>query len=340
MVRRLTRAWDGLRAETGFTLIELIVTMALMLVVLTAVSATFVSGTHSETVVSNRIRAESDARQALTKMRDDLHCSFAITSVNQNSLGGFTLTMTEFYNTCKAVDENPGSGSKVLLSWCTIPSPTNPSVFNLYRENTTCDTTGTRVVASDIVAPATGWPQNTAATGVGGTGTPDELEREHLADLADVPARLPADAVGRPDGEPRLREGPGHQVRAQGQHRAAQLDPLRHRVGDPAGPTLTRHGAVVGSRRERRSPRRQPSRAARTRPRRSPGSTGSSRRLPTDCTTGGTAVGTASTAGDGTYTSSLSYTPTTAGDHIWWYAELPADSNNIAVTSTCGAGCR
>ena len=61
---------------------------------------------------------------------------------------------------------------------------------------------------------------------------------------------------------------------------------------------------------------------------------------PTDCTTGGTAVGTASTAGDGTYTSSLSYTPTTAGNHIWWYAELPADSNNIAVSSTCGAGCR
>ena len=36
----------------GFTLIELIVTLALMLVVLTAVSATFASGTHSETNAS------------------------------------------------------------------------------------------------------------------------------------------------------------------------------------------------------------------------------------------------------------------------------------------------
>ncbi len=60
----------------------------------------------------------------------------------------------------------------MLLSWCTIPRPRNPSVFDLYRENTTCDTSGTRVVASDIVAPSGGWPQNTAATGVGGTGTP------------------------------------------------------------------------------------------------------------------------------------------------------------------------
>ena len=81
MVQRLTRVVRRApRSETGFTLIELIVTMALMLVVLTAVSATFVSGTHSETIASNRIRAESDARQALSKMRDDLHCSFAVTS--------------------------------------------------------------------------------------------------------------------------------------------------------------------------------------------------------------------------------------------------------------------
>ena len=206
--------------------------MALMLVVLTAVSATFVSGTHSETVVSNRIRAESDARQALTKMRDDLHCSFAITSVNQNSLGGFTLTMTEFFNTCKAVDQNAGSGSKVLLSWCTIPSPTNPSVFNLYRENTTCDTTGTRVVASDIVAPCDRLAAEHGRDRSRRLGSADELEREHLADHADVPARLPADAIGRHGGQPRLRAGPGQQVRAQGQHRAAQLDPLRHRVGN------------------------------------------------------------------------------------------------------------
>ena len=126
VVQILKRGSARARAESGFTLVELIISMAMMLIVLTAVSATFVSGTHSETNASNRIRGESDARQALSKMRDDLHCSFAVTSVTQNSLGGFTLTMTEFYNTCKAVDQNPGSGSKVLLSYCTIPNPGNP----------------------------------------------------------------------------------------------------------------------------------------------------------------------------------------------------------------------
>ena len=74
--------------------------------------------------------------QALTKMRDDLHCSFAVTSVTQNSLGGFTLTMTQFYNTCKAVDQNPGSGSKVLLSVLHDPERGKPSrLRSLPREH-------------------------------------------------------------------------------------------------------------------------------------------------------------------------------------------------------------
>ena len=38
------------------------------------------------------------------------------------------------------------------------------------------------------------------------------------------------------------------------------------------------------------------------------------------------------------YPSSLSYTPTTNGDHIWWYASIPADSNNASATSVCGPG--
>ena len=59
---------------------------------------------------------------------------------------------------------------------------------------------------------------------------------------------------------------------------------------------------------------------------------------PTNCTTGGTTVGTATPSGDGIYPSSLSYTPTTNGDHIWWYASIPADSNNASATSVCGPG--
>lgn len=56
--------------------------------------------------------------------------------------------------------------------------------------------------------------------------------------------------------------------------------------------------------------------------------------VPTSCTSGGTTVGTATPAGDGTYSSSASFTPTHTGDY-WWYTSSPSDANNNAAASAC-----
>ena len=58
---------------------------------------------------------------------------------------------------------------------------------------------------------------------------------------------------------------------------------------------------------------------------------------PTSCTSGGTTLGTATPAGDGTYTSSGTFTPTLAGDY-WWYASSAGDANNNAAASACTSG--
>ena len=58
---------------------------------------------------------------------------------------------------------------------------------------------------------------------------------------------------------------------------------------------------------------------------------------PTSCTSGGTTLGTATPAGDGTYTSSGTFTPTLAGDY-WWYASSAGDANNNAAASACTTG--
>jgi hypothetical protein len=55
---------------------------------------------------------------------------------------------------------------------------------------------------------------------------------------------------------------------------------------------------------------------------------------PANCTSGGTTVGTATPAGDGTYHSSAGFTPDAAGTY-WWYVSSPADANNTAAASTC-----
>jgi hypothetical protein len=57
---------------------------------------------------------------------------------------------------------------------------------------------------------------------------------------------------------------------------------------------------------------------------------------PTVCTNGGTTVGTATPAGNGTYASSAGLTPDTAGTY-WWYVSSPADANNNAAAGTCNS---
>ena len=55
---------------------------------------------------------------------------------------------------------------------------------------------------------------------------------------------------------------------------------------------------------------------------------------PTTCAAGGTTVGTATPAGDGTYASGAAFTPSSAGTY-WWYVSSTDDANNNAASSAC-----
>jgi len=57
---------------------------------------------------------------------------------------------------------------------------------------------------------------------------------------------------------------------------------------------------------------------------------------PASCA-GGTIVGSATIAGDGSYSPGGGFTPTSAGDY-WWYASYGGDAGNNPAASTCGAG--
>jgi hypothetical protein len=59
---------------------------------------------------------------------------------------------------------------------------------------------------------------------------------------------------------------------------------------------------------------------------------------PTSCASGGTALGTASVSGNGTYNPSAGLTPSSAGTY-WWYASYTGDvDSNQSSVSTCGSG--
>ncbi len=68
-------------SEEGMTLVELVVAMTIFLVVVTALASGLVSGTNSGTESSRRLEAQQNARLALERIRREVHCASAITTV-------------------------------------------------------------------------------------------------------------------------------------------------------------------------------------------------------------------------------------------------------------------
>ncbi len=56
---------------------------------------------------------------------------------------------------------------------------------------------------------------------------------------------------------------------------------------------------------------------------------------PTDCSTGGTSVGSATVHGNGSLSPGSSFTPGSVGDY-WWYASYSGDPSDPAAVSACG----
>ena len=181
---RITVVMQTLRkrlgAESGHSLIELVTVMAILAIVLGPLSASFASGMVQEASQTRRAAAYASARVALQRMRLDIHCANAVTSVAQNAYGGFTLTLTE------SNDQSPGgwcpgvipagSGSSGV-QWCTIPFPGSTTRFDLFRflgtNPTDCDGGSYSTFQTSYLAPQPGtWPTNSAAVDSTGSGPP------------------------------------------------------------------------------------------------------------------------------------------------------------------------
>lgn len=106
--------------ERGFTLVELVTTMAILMVVLTGITSLFVAGTRSQADLDNRFQAQTQLRIGLDKMRKDIHsaCSAAGPPANGSTLTSVTLYMP---STCTSAD---------AITWCTQGSGLR---YGLYR---------------------------------------------------------------------------------------------------------------------------------------------------------------------------------------------------------------
>src|SRR5947209_7439015 len=124
MKKPLRPSLRHLASERGVTLIELIVVMAILLVVIGALSDGFSSVSRAEVDQTARANDEQSARQALDRMRVDIHCASAAQPAQPvlDAFGatiGYRITLTE----TPAVDATQGcpgvTRDSSAVQWCT-----------------------------------------------------------------------------------------------------------------------------------------------------------------------------------------------------------------------------
>ncbi|HEX3686570.1 MAG TPA: type II secretion system protein [Gaiellaceae bacterium] len=107
-----------LRAERGYSLIEMLTVLVIMGVVMSSLTTVFVQASNSQSDMNNRFQAQLNAKLALDKMRREVHCASVATPTGSSS--SITITLPSY---CKT-----GSGS---ITWCTRSIGTNR--YGLYR---------------------------------------------------------------------------------------------------------------------------------------------------------------------------------------------------------------
>lgn len=141
MIRaRMRRLRSG---EGGYTLIELVVVMAILGVVMTGLTTIFVSGSSAELDMNRRFQAQQQARLALDKIRGDIHCASAALATTINTYQALEL------NTTKCHPSSTTPAPSTYDYWCVVPVTTTPVRYALYRSESNAAATSTTCTASD-----------------------------------------------------------------------------------------------------------------------------------------------------------------------------------------------
>jgi prepilin-type N-terminal cleavage/methylation domain-containing protein len=124
-----------LAAEGGFTLPELLVTMAILLIVVASLASVLVEASKSEIDANNRFTAQVQDRTALDKIRRELHCASSLTDTSGNALTpgtAYSAITTQLSSVCPST-----LGTTEYVTWCTSTSTLTTGDYALYRVTST-----------------------------------------------------------------------------------------------------------------------------------------------------------------------------------------------------------
>ncbi len=140
--------------ERGFTLIELVTVLGMLVIVMTALSYALIAATKSEEEMNRRFASQINARIALDSLRREIHCASSVTPTGASA----TITIV-LGSRC------PSAASGTTVSWCTVGSGTRYALHRLVGN--TCDATGKKTV--DYLTSGTVFsyvPQSVTSLGV------------------------------------------------------------------------------------------------------------------------------------------------------------------------------
>ena len=136
-MKKLVRRLMG--GEKGYSLIELLVTMVILVIVLGSLTTIFVSGTSAEASLNRRFQAQQNARMGLDRIRTDVHCATAAQAQTINTYPGVKLAVGNCY------------ASTPTVSWCAVLVTSVPPRYALYRSTINDSTTCTSSDASKVL---------------------------------------------------------------------------------------------------------------------------------------------------------------------------------------------
>jgi prepilin-type N-terminal cleavage/methylation domain-containing protein len=120
-----------LASERGYSLSEMLVVLAILGIVLGALTQLFVSASTAQVDMTRRFEAQQEMRLALDKLRREIHCANEVTGSPATS--SIVIALGSYCPT-------NGTGADVDVTWCTQGSGQR---FALWRYNgTACSGTG------------------------------------------------------------------------------------------------------------------------------------------------------------------------------------------------------
>ena len=145
--------------EEGYSLVELLVVMAILGVIVGGITTLFVSGINAEADQTRRFSAQQDIRLAMDKLRREIHGACTVSNPSVYNTGESSVTLYFGSDSCAS-----GTHS---VTWCTVGSGTR---YGLYRIVATSCTGATQKFADYITGANifTYLPPNSHATTLGG----------------------------------------------------------------------------------------------------------------------------------------------------------------------------